>query len=286
MSTKNIEKKSSLIKKKNSTPNKNNIEEEKNNIEEEKNNIEEKNINNTTLDVKNNIDENKNISDTTNIHDKTTSNDTNNQFNKLISSNIHNPFIDTTLVCPIMLLPNQMDNKMYLHLKSNLKNKLESKCYKNYGYVNKIYSIEEISDGIIEAEDPSCSAKIIVKFTCNLCLPIVGKEIICKIDRMNKTLMSAINGPIKTIITTDKINKENFFPDMNRNIRIKGNSQVLVPEMFVRILILSKSFGDYDKNILIIGYLQDIATKEQVEQYYKINNDNNEINNIINEELF
>ena len=176
-----------------------------------------------------------------------------------------------------------MDNKMYIHLKSNLKNKLESKCYKNYGYVNKIYSIEELSDGIIEAEDPTCSAKITVRFTCNLCLPIVGKEIICKIDRMNKILISAINGPIKAIITIDKINKENFFLDMNRNVRIKGNSQVLVPEMYIRILILSKSFGDYDKNILVIGYLQDIATEEQIEQYYKLNNDIVDIN-IINEE--
>lgn len=234
---------------------------------------------------KNEIKDEKNISDTT-INDNLSSDlKNNNQLNKLITSNIHNPFIDTSLVCPIMLLPNQMDNKMYLHLKSNLKNKLESKCYKNYGYVNKIYSIEETSDGIIEAEDPTCSAKITVRFTCSLCLPIVGKEIICKIDRMNKALISAINGPIKVIITTDKINKENFFPDMNRNIRIKGNSQVLVPEMYIRVLILSKSFGDYDKNILVIAYLQDIANQEQIEQYYNINNDNNEINNLINDEF-
>lgn len=199
-----------------------------------------------------------------------------NQLTKIMTSNLHSPYIDTTLLCPVMLLPNQMDNKMYLHLKSNLKNKLELKCYKNYGFVNKIYSIEESSDGIIEAEDPTCSAKITVRFTCSLCLPIVGKEIICKIDRMNKALISAINGPIKAIITADKINKENFFPDMNRNIRIKGNSQVLVPEMFIRILVLSKSFGDYDTNILVIGYLQDIATQEQIDKFYNINDLNTE----------
>lgn len=205
-----------------------------------------------------------------------TNNENKNQLNKTITSNIHNPYIETSLLCPIMLLPNQMDNKIYLHLKSNLKNKLESKCYKNYGFVSKIYSIEETSDGIIEAEDPTCSAKITVRFTCSLCLPIVGKEIICKIDRMNKALISAINGPIKAIITADKINKDNFFPDMNRNIRIKGNSQVLIPEMFIRILVLSKSFGDYDKNILVIGYLQDIATEEQINKFYKINENNTE----------
>ena len=270
MSTKNIKKKSSSTRKDKLTINKN----------------DEKNITDTNNDEKNITDTNndeKNITDTNN--DNSSISVISNQLNKLITSNIHNPFIDTSLVCPIMLLPNQMDNKMYLHLKSNLKNKLESRCYKNYGYVSKIYSIEETSDGIIEAEDPTCSAKITVRFTCSLCLPIVGKEIICKIDRMNKSLISAINGPIKAIITTDKINTDIFFTDTNRNIRIKGNSQVIVPEMYIRILILNKSFGDYDKNIIVIGQLQDIATNEQIEKYFNINNDNNEINNIINEEF-
>ena len=215
--------------------------------------------------------------------DENNTDDNKNQLNKIITSNIHNPYINTTLMCPIMLLPNQMDNKMYIHLKSNLKNKLEYKCYKNYGFINNIYSIEETSDGIIEAEDPTCSAKITVRFTCSLCLPIVGKEIICKIDRMNKALISAINGPIKAIITTDKINKETFFPDMNRNIRIKGTSEVLVPEMFIRVLVLSKSFGDYDKNILVIAYLQDIATQEQINQFYKTDIDDSEITENLNE---
>lgn len=199
------------------------------------------------------------------------------------SSNIHNPFINTTLLCTIMLLPNQMDNKIYLNLKSNLNNKLIGKCYKNYGYIKNIYSIDEISDGVIEAEDPSCSAKLVVKFSCCLCLPIVNKELICKIDRMNKALISAIHGPIKVIITADKINKDNFFPDMNRNIRIKGNSEVLIPNMYIKILVLSKSFSDYDTNILIIGYLQNIATPDEIELFQKQNNEAEQIENIQNE---
>jgi DNA-directed RNA polymerase subunit E'/Rpb7 len=207
------------------------------------------------------------------------------QTKEIISSNIHNPSTITTLVSPVMLLPNQMDNKMYIHLKSNLKNKLEGKCYKNYGFINKIFTIDETSDGIIEAEDPTCSAKIIVKFTCSLCLPIVNKEIICKIDRINKALIMAINGPIKTIITVDKINKEHFFPDPNRNIRIKGNSDVLVPNMYIRIIVLSKSFSDHDRNIIVIGYLQDMASKNEIEQYLEQNTENNlEQNNFMDEE--
>lgn len=192
------------------------------------------------------------------------------------TSNVHSPYINTTLVCPIMLFPNQMDNKMYLHIKDNLINKLVGRCYKNYGFIKEIYKIDEISDGVIEPEDPTCSSKFTVKFTCRLCIPIKNKEIIFKIDRMNKALISGVNGPLQAIITPDKINKDKFYPDNNRNIRIRGTSDVLVPDMYIRVLVLSSSFSDYERTILVIGFLQDIASKEEYENFVDHNYNNNQ----------
>jgi DNA-directed RNA polymerase subunit E'/Rpb7 len=187
------------------------------------------------------------------------------------NSNLHSPYINTTLVCPIMLSPNQMDNKLYLHIKDNLSNKLVGRCYKNYGFIVKIYKIDEISDGIIEAEDPTCSSKFIVKFSCKLCIPIKNKEIIFKIDRMNKALIGGINGPLQAIITPDKINKDKFYPDNNRNIIIRNSHNILLPEMYIRVLVLSSSFSDYEKTILVIGFLQDIATEEEYNNFIQNN---------------
>jgi len=92
---------------------------------------------------------------------------------------------------------------------------------------------------------------------------------------MNKALISAINGPIKVIITQDKINKEQFFSDADRNIRIKKGSESLTPDMIVKILILSSTFGNYDTSILSIGYLQDLATPDEIKLY---NEDESNIN--------
>ncbi len=185
------------------------------------------------------------------------------------TSNLHSPYTDTTLICPVMLYPNQLDNKKYLHLKTNLTNKLVGKCYKNYGFITDVYKIEEESDGIIEAEDPTCSAKYIVKFSCRLCYPIKNKELILKIDRMNKTIISGKNGPITAIITPDKINKEKFFTDNNRNIRNKITSNMLVPETYIKALVLQFTFSDSDSSILVIGFLQDMATDEEIELFNK-----------------
>ncbi len=189
--------------------------------------------------------------------------------NVLTVSNLHSPYINTNLVCPVMLFPNQMDNKMYLHIKDNLINKLVGRCYKNYGYIVKIYKIDEISDGIIEPEDPTCSSKFVVKFSCKLCIPIKNREIIFKIDKMNKALIGGVNGPLQAIITPDKINPNKFYPDNNRNIRIRSTSDILLPEMYIKVLVLSSSFSDYEKTILVIGYLQDIATQEEYEKFMK-----------------
>lgn len=196
--------------------------------------------------------------------------------NSFQSTLLHSPYIETSLRCPIMLNPTQMDNKLELYLKANLNNYTKGRCFLNYGYVVKINKIEETSDGRIEEEDSSCSAKFIVKFSCRLCLPAKNREIICKIDRMNKALISGINGPIKAIITPDKINKENFFTDTDRNIRIKNSSELLEPEMYIKVLILQSTFSHYDTNIIAISFLQNIATDQEIkmfekEQYYNQN---------------
>lgn len=188
-----------------------------------------------------------------------------------ISPNVHSSYVDTCLICPVMLFPNQMDNKIYLHIKDNLSNKLVGRCYKNYGFIKKIYKIDEISDGIIEPEDPTCSSKFVVKFSCRLCMPIRNKEIILKIDTMSKTVMGAINGPIQAIITPDKINMEKFFIDNNRNIRIRGTSDILLPETYIRVLVLNSKFGDYEKSICVFGFLQDIANEQEKKMFLEEN---------------
>ena len=90
---------------------------------------------------------------------------------------------------------------------------------------------------------------------------------------MNKTLISAINGPIKVIITPDKINKDVFLTDVDRNIRIKDKSKLIEPEMFVKVLILQSTFSNYDTTIIAIGNLHDIAKDSEIEAF-KLDNIN------------
>src|SRR5271154_5825820 len=120
---------------------------------------------------------------------------------------IKNPYIDTILETDISLHPSQMNNQIYLNLKSNLSNKLKNKCYRDYGYVMEIYKIVSYEEGYISVDNPHCEAKYKVKFTVRLCRPIKNQEIICKIDRGIKNLISVINGPITLLIPGERIDK-------------------------------------------------------------------------------
>lgn len=183
------------------------------------------------------------------------------------------PYINTKLYTSVALHPDQMDNKIYINIKNNLENKVNKRCFRNYGYIMQIYEILEYKDGVIEAENFMSSASFDIVFSCCLCRPLINKEIVCQVDRVNKVLVTALNGPILVIITNDRINDDIFFTDNNNNIRYKDketdSSKVLKEKEFVKVIIKSIVFNNGDDRIKAIGYLNKMATDKDVEKYYK-----------------
>jgi DNA-directed RNA polymerase subunit E'/Rpb7 len=181
------------------------------------------------------------------------------------------PYITTVLYASVTLLPSQMDNNIYNHLKKNLVNRLSNKCYRNYGYISKIYQILDRSNGNIIAENPMAAATYKVKFSCRLCNPLRKKQIICKVDKINKILIIASNGPIKIVITMDRINNNNFFQDKKTGVLLSKTDNKSVPitlGTYVKITVHSKIFNDMDNVIMALGYLEGVANETEVKQFY------------------
>lgn len=184
---------------------------------------------------------------------------------------MNNPFIDTMLYTTVALHPSQLNNNIYSNLKQNLIKMLEKKCYKNYGYISKIYEIIERDGGVIIPEDISSSATFKIKFSCRLCHPLENTQIICKINQTADIFVSLIRDPIHIIVTAegDRINSNVFYKDpYEKKIKIKKTNEILEPGTFVKATILSKVFTDKDKKVLAIGTLDDIATDEDIEKFY------------------
>jgi len=174
------------------------------------------------------------------------------------------PYINTRLYSKVTIVPNQMNNDIYSHMKSNLIKKLEGKCYRNYGFITKIYEILDRSDGIMEPENPMSSAVYKVKFSCRLCMPLKDKYIICKVERTIPMLTSLSNGPIRIIVTNDRINKDNFMIG-KAGILVKtvSGNRSLDPGDHVKVRIDSRKFNDSDTIIMCMGVLESMATVEE-----------------------
>jgi len=173
------------------------------------------------------------------------------------------PYIDTEQYSRISLQSYQMNTDININLKFNLKKKVEKRCNKD-GYVIKVYKILEHTDGVIQPENFSASARFDVKYSCKLCLPVEDTTIIAKIRTINKVLMVAENGPILCIVLSNNINMDKFkISNVNGFFNIDQKKDLDVND-FVKIHIISKTFNFGDNQIKVMGYLADIASPNEV----------------------
>lgn len=186
---------------------------------------------------------------------------------------MQSPYIDTKLTTTVTLKPHQLDNKIYINLKKNLENKVLNICYKKYGYIVDIHQILKYENGVMPPESFDASVKFNIEFACRLCRPLIDTMIICKINRINKVLTTAANGPILAIITNDRINDSVFFSDRNNKLRYKKqetpHGQELKHNDFVIIKIMSVVINHGDSKIVSIGFLENIASDDDIEKFYK-----------------
>ena len=182
-----------------------------------------------------------------------------------------NPFKDTILYTTVVLRPEQLNNNIYSNIKQNL-NRLVGKCYKKYGYISKIYEILERDMGCIKAEDISSSVEYKVKFSCRLCYPIEKTQIICKINKITPVFVSLLREPIYITVpvgNSGSFNENNFYWDAHKkHFIIKKTNEILEQNTFVKATILSKTFSDKDKSIFAIGYLDNVASDEEINKFY------------------
>lgn len=180
------------------------------------------------------------------------------------------PYINTKLMTMVSLRADQMDNNLYNHLKNNLNKKVLGKCFRNYGYIMKIYEITEYSNGLLVPENLKADAVFDVTFSCKLCHPLVGKSIICKIQEITRLMMSLKNGPINIIVDMKRINQELFSVNSKGQLIYKGElkPREITKGMFCKIKIISKGFNDGEDFIMSIGYLEDIANDEEIKNSY------------------
>ena len=192
------------------------------------------------------------------------------------------PCKDEILYTKVVLYPYQINNDLYINLKKNLIDKIENKCTKD-GFIVKIYKIIEYSNGIIEPENFTGIVVFNVKYLANVCIALKDTLIIAKITQYIPNanfILAEFNNIIKIIFTKNKrdINTKLFTIGNDKNLMYIPNQTLLQLNDYIKIQLKTIKFYQNDNCIKCMGYLEDLATLEEINNYtLKENNINNEI---------
>lgn len=178
---------------------------------------------------------------------------------------LKNPYINVKISTTIMLNPNQINNNIYNNIKSNLQRKLEGRCYKDIGFIQKIFQVVDYKNGRLEAENVLCAPVFDVSITCRLCRPVKDTIIVGQINKITRALIRINNGPIVAFITPANISNK-FFRDDVGNLRVKdGNlSRVVKSGDYVKVEVKQYTFNSTDKNIIVAGFIHDVCTDDEI----------------------
>ena len=186
------------------------------------------------------------------------------------------PYKNVEQYTQILLEPYQMNTDFRIHLKSNLKKKVEKRCNKN-GYVDEVYKILSYGDGIMKPENLSGNALYRIKYHCRLCIPIENSIIISQVKVINQDLIITVNGPIMNFIPRDNIDTQYWdilenFKYKNPNNEEKINNEKLKIGDYILVQILNKRINNHDTQIKTICKLLDFANEDQIKDYFQNNN--------------
>jgi DNA-directed RNA polymerase subunit E'/Rpb7 len=180
------------------------------------------------------------------------------------------PYFITTLNADVRIHPSQMNNNIMDNIKRTLERNYSSKCYDNFGYVDKIYDVsDDIKGGIIRAEDNTASSVHRVSFTCRICNPIKKSTIMGRITGINNMIIIAENGPLKFIIGESNINHDNiqFKKSAYYPVSSKGEliNKPIRKDTYVMIQVMNKKIVKGKTKIIVFGRLESVVLDDNVE---------------------
>jgi len=179
------------------------------------------------------------------------------------------PYFVTTLNAEVRITPNMMTNNIIEKIKHSLEYNYVNKCFLNYGYIEKIYGVDENIGALnVMAEDFTNSGLVKVNFKCRICNPIEKTIIIGKITGINNVVIKAQNGPIKFIINGTDINKENIQFRNNAYYPKNKNGEIINKPItngtWINIKVLGKRIRNRCNEIFVLGYIDSVIEDDEV----------------------
>ena len=175
------------------------------------------------------------------------------------------PYKDVTQYTKIQIKPHMMNSDIQNIMKLVLRKKVEKRCNKN-GFIDEVHRIEEYKPEDMRPENLSGAVNFDISYHCRLCIPIENTLIIAQVKAINQELILAQNGPVMIFIPKDNVDQSIWdVTDKFMNLKDKTNLKV---NNYIKVEVVNKRINQGDHQIKIIGQLLDLATKDEIEQFY------------------
>lgn len=174
-----------------------------------------------------------------------------------------NIFLNTLLKRRIILRPEFINKNFSKNIENILHNDVGDKCI-NEGFV-KASSINIIKRSLPKIITSNFSGNLAIDliFSADICKPVNGNVIKCKITRINKLGLQAEEYPLIIIIAKQYHNNVDIFKDL----KVGDN---------IDVIVIGSRYTINDKTIEVIGKL---TTDKEIKKSIKIKKPNNTKNN-------
>lgn len=175
------------------------------------------------------------------------------------------PYKDVTQYTKIQIKPHMMNSDIQNIMKLVLRKKVEKRCNKN-GFVDEVHRIETFEAEDMRPENLSGAVNFDISYHCRLCIPIENSLIIAQVKAINQELILAQNGPVMIFIPKDNIDQTVWdVTDKFMHMKDKTNLKV---NNYIKVEVMNKRINQGDHQIKIIGQLLDLASEDEINNYY------------------
>jgi DNA-directed RNA polymerase subunit E'/Rpb7 len=165
----------------------------------------------------------------------------------------------------IQIPPHMMNSDIEDNMLIVLQQKVEGKCNR-YGYVDKVFNIDEYKEDIILPENFSGCASYLISYLCTIIIPIENTVIIGSVKAINSELVIVVNGSIIVFIPKANINTNiwdvsNDFTEKKTGVMLKQNDNIKIHLDKVKI-------NQGDIQIKCIGRLMERANDDEIKEFF------------------
>lgn len=179
-----------------------------------------------------------------------------------------NPYVNVEITDHVRLVPNQLNNNLYSHLKNNFEKKFLNRCYKDNGYITRVHEIKPGYTGLIRKEELHGVTTFKLTAICRICCPQRKMTIAAVIVNISDEIINARNGPINITIRKDRISATKFQVDNSGAIFFTKPNGAIVPlKQGVIVNVTLTGVIPNMNSIFAMATLNRIATTNEVKLF-------------------